>query len=800
VRKPKTLGRQNFEFVPDAIVVADIRGNIALVNTQAESMFGYSQNELLGKPLEILMPALYREKHAQHRARYFSRPTTRPMGAGLELYGRRKDGNEFPVDIMLSPLETEDGLFGLSLIRDISERKRAEEELRRAHDQLELRVQERTADLLKANEELRLAATVMHDSNDAITVQDFEGRILDWNRGAERIYGYTKEEALALNVFGLVPNHLLKDHARLRECLVNGETVESFETQKIAKGGRIVDVWLTATALRDGSGRPIAVATTERDITESKRAEWALRDSELRYRSLVETAGSAIICLSPDHKIVEWNREAERISGYSRAEVLGKDYFELFLPEENRKGVAADIKEVLEGENTRGYENPFRARDGKERILLWNVSSLPGVAGNPTGVIAVGQDITERKQIDEQRRKLEEQLSQSQKMEALGRLAGGIVHDVNNLLTGVMAFSEILLEQLPENDPLREGAKEARKTCERSASLTRQLLAVSRRQSLEPMILDLNAVITDMTTMLRHLIGEHIDLVTELEPKLGRVKADPGKIEQVILNLAVNARDAMPEGGRLTIETANVMVDEDYALQHVQMLPGPNVMLTVGDTGCGMDANTLAHIFEPFFTTKEWGKGTGLGLSIVYGIVKQSGGNIGVYSTLGHGTTFKIYLPMVEHESADIGPEPSVSWGARGSEIILVVEDDNVVRMAVSTSLRGHGYTVLEASNGAEALLVCERHRGPIHLLVTDVVMPKMSGPEFVTRLTPLHPETKILYMSAHILDTLVYRRVIEQGTTFLEKPFTRISLMRKVREILDQDKSAADGLRMRPP
>jgi two-component system, cell cycle sensor histidine kinase and response regulator CckA len=800
VRKSKTLPRQNFELVPDAIVVTDTDGNIVLVNTQAESMFGYSRDELLGKPLEILMPVLYREKHAQHRARYFSRPTSRPMGAGLELYGKRKDGSEFPVDIMLSPLETEDGLLGLSVIRDISDRKRAEEALRRAHDQLELRVQERTAELLKANEELRLAATVMHDSNDAITIQDFEGRILGWNRGAERMYGYTKDEALALNVFRIVPHNLVKEHARLRERLANGEAVESFETQKVAKGGRIVDVWLTATALLDGSGKPMAVATTERDITERKRAEQALRESEERYRSLVETAGSAIICLSPDHKIIEWNREAERISGCSRTEVLGKDYFELFLPEENWKGVAADIKKVLEGENTRGYENSFRARDGKERILLWNVSSLPGIAGKPVGVIAVGQDITERKQIDEQRRKLEEQLSQSQKMEALGRLAGGIVHDVNNLLTGVMAFSEILLEQLPENDPLREGAEEARKTCERSALLTRQLLAVSRRQSLEPIVLDLNAVITDMTRMLRHLIGEHIDLVTELEPKLGPVKADPGKIEQVILNLAVNARDAMPEGGRLTIETANVIVDEDYALQHVQVLPGPNVMLTVGDTGVGMEPNTLAHIFEPFFTTKEWGKGTGLGLSIVYGIVRQSEGTIGVYSTPGHGTTFKIYLPMVEHKKTDIEAEPFLSWDARGSETILVVEDDNVVRMAVSKTLRGHGYTVLEASNRADALVVCERHRGPIHLLVTDVVMPQMSGPEFATRLAPLHPETKVLYMSAHILDTLVYRRVLEQGTPFLEKPFTRIALMRKVREILDQDRSAADDLRRRPP
>src|SRR5262245_37606539 len=762
-------------------------------------MFGYGKNELLGKPLEILMPALYREKHAQHRAQFFSQPKQRPMGAGLELYGRRKDGNEFPVDIMLSPLETEDGLFGLSVIRDISERKRADEELRRARDQLELRVQERTAQLLKANEELRMAATVMHDSNDAITVQDFDGRILGWNRGAERMYGYTKEEALALSVFRIVPNQLLQEHARLRDRLANGEAVESFETQRVAKGGRIVDVWLTATALLDDSGKPIAVATTERDITERKRAEQALRDSEERYRSLVETAGSAIICLSPDHKILEWNREAERISGCSRTEVPGKDYFELFLPEENWKGVAADIKKVLEGEKTRGYENSVRARDGKEWTLLWNVSRLPGVAGEPVGVIAVGQDITERKQIDEQRRKLEEQLSQSQKMEALGRLAGGIVHDVNNLLTGVMAFSEILLEQLPENDPLREGAEEARKTCERSALLTRQLLAVSRRQSLEPTILDLNAVITDMTRMLRHLIGEHIDLVTELEPKLGRVKADPGKIEQVILNLAVNARDAMPEGGRLTIKTVNVIVDENFALQHAQVHRGSNVMLAVADTGIGMDAETLSRIFEPFFTTKEWGRGTGLGLSIVYGIVKQSGGNIGVYSTPGHGTTFKIYLPMVEHETAGTGPEPSVTWDARGSEIILVVEDDSVVRMVVGTTLRSHGYTVLEASNGAEALPVCERHSGPIHLLVTDVVMPQMSGPEFVTRLAPVHPETKVLYMSAHILDTLVYRRVIEQGTPFLEKPFTRIALMRKVREILDQDRSAADGLTRRP-
>ena len=393
----------------------------------------------------------------------------------------------------------------------------------------------------------------------------------------------------------------------------------------------------------------------------------------------------------------------------------------------------------------------------------------------------------------EELRRSEEQLRQSQKLEAVGQLAGGIAHDFNNLLTVINGNSELLLRGL-RDEKQSERVQEIRKAGERAAQLTRQLLAFSRKQVLQPVVLNLNSIIPDTDKMLRRLIGADVDFLTSLEPELWPVKADPGQIEQVLMNLAINARDAMPQGGKLTIQTANVYLDESYAHGHAAAVsPGPYVMLAVSDTGHGMDAETRSRIFEPFFTTKEKGKGTGLGLSTVYGIVKQSGGNIWVYSEVGRGTTFKIYLPSVAEASEQRAPEAAPREGVpQGSETVLLVEDEEVVRRLARDILELNGYRVLEAADCREALSLCESHEGPIHLLLTDVVMPQMNGRELSECALALRPAMRVLYMSGYTDDSIVHHGVLDAGVAFLEKPFTPDAVARKVREVLD-DAQVAD-------
>jgi two-component system, cell cycle sensor histidine kinase and response regulator CckA len=398
---------------------------------------------------------------------------------------------------------------------------------------------------------------------------------------------------------------------------------------------------------------------------------------------------------------------------------------------------------------------------------------------------SVMASLNQRRQTEEALRQSEDHLRQSQKMEAVGRLAGGVAHDFNNLMTIVMGRSELLMTGLQEADPLRRNADEIKRTAERAVALTQQLLAFSRKQVLMPKVLDLNVVVANMDRMLRRLIGEDIDLVTVLGPALERVRADPGQLEQVIMNLAINARDAMPSGGKLTIETANVHLDLAYARKHAAVAPGPYVMLSVSDNGTGMDADTQSHIFEPFFTTKDQGKGTGLGLATVYGIVKQSGGYIWVYSEPGWGTTFKIYLPRIG--DAAESPEPvHPATQPRGSETILLVEDEDGVRELTREILAMNGYTVIAARHGAEALEVCQQYSGEIALILTDVVMPQMSGHALMERIKPVRPSLKVLYMSGYTDKAVVRHGMLAGDVAFLQKPFTPDTLARKVREALD--------------
>jgi len=384
-------------------------------------------------------------------------------------------------------------------------------------------------------------------------------------------------------------------------------------------------------------------------------------------------------------------------------------------------------------------------------------------------------------------RELEDALSGAQKMEAIGRLAGGVAHDFNNLLTVIITGSEVLLNSLQPDERQRELIQMVKQSGERGASLTRQLLAFSRKQVLAPVVLDLNTLVANLEKMLRRLIGEDIDLATSLDPALGTVEADPGQIEQVIMNLVVNARDAMPEGGKLTIETRNVEVDEACAAKRASWRPGPYAVLAVSDTGCGMDAATKARIFEPFFTTKEVGKGTGLGLATVYGIVEQSGGRIDVDSEPGRGASFTIYLPRVDKRAPAAETHPRPTDEPAGRETVLLVEDEDPVRVMAREILRLNSYTVLEASNGSEALRIGQQCPGPIHLMLTDVVMPQINGPQLAQRLAPLRPGMKVLYMSGYADGDIVRQHVLEPGMPFLQKPFMPGALAHKVREVLKQ-------------
>ena len=543
---------------------------------------------------------------------------------------------------------------------------------------------------------------------------------------------------------------------------------------------------LTLTQISDGQGKGRLLLTVE-DQTESERLRAAAEASERRLRDLVQSIDAIVWeAEAKTHQFTFVSQRAEQILGYPVAQWLTQAGFwiEHLDPLDREQAVRARQQAIAEGRD-HTLEYRVAAADGRQVWLHDTTHVVLDAEGHPIQLRGVAIDSTKGKLAQAETKRLEQQLRQAQKMEAVGRLAGGVAHDFNNLLTIISGYSDLLLDDPGTLDPQRGYANEIRNASGRAASLTRQLLAFSRQQVLAPRVLDLNAVVTNIEKMLKRLIGEDIELVTVLGESLWPIKADPGQLEQVLLNLVVNARDAMPKGGVLTIETANVQIDSTSAQAHFPLTPGPYVLLTFSDTGIGMDAETQARIFEPFFTTKEKGKGTGLGLAMVYGIVKQSGGYIWVSSEVGKGTTFKIYLPRTEEETAEPGTGRSGLEAQQGRETLLLVEDEEAVRALARNVLRKKGYTVLEAGHGEEALKLSEQYLGQIDLLVTDVVMPQMSGFELARRLANSRPQIKVLYISGYA-DNAVWREGgLEPGGAFLQKPFSPEALAGKVREVL---------------
>ena len=603
------------------------------------------------------------------------------------------------------------------------------------------------------------------------------------NEAAVRHYGYPREEFLGMTLQDIRPP---EDVERLQNQVTRSVAglVEAGVWRHRKKDGTIINVEITRHTL-PFAGRPAALAMAH-DITMRTRAEEALRQSEARLGGIVDIAGDAIISVDESQHIQLFNRAAETIFGYATEEVIGQP-LDILLPSRFVEAHGQHIREFAQSSDTaRQMGEPLeifgRRKDGKDFPAEASISKLH--LGSEAVFTVILRDITQRKS-------LERQLLQAQKMEAVGRLAGGVAHDFNNLLTAILGSSDLLLEDLGPDDPHIQEVQEIKQAAHRAAALTHQLLAFSRQQVLAPRILDLNTVVANVDKMLRRLIREDIDLRTVLASELGAVQADPGQLEQVITNLAVNARDAMPNGGKLTIETANAELDGPYAQDHLPTRPGRYVLLAMSDTGIGMNEEVKAHIFEPFFTTKEKGKGTGLGLATVYGIVKQSGGYIWVYSEPGRGTTFKIYLPRVEATPEPLAPQPVRSISPHGSETVLVVEDQDEVRKLTRRVLEARGYTVLVAANGTEALQVAQAHAGPIHLLATDVVMPGMSGREVSLRLAPARPQMKVLYLSGYTDESITRHGVLEPGIAFLQKPFTADALARKAREVLDSSQGS---------
>jgi PAS domain S-box-containing protein len=564
---------------------------------------------------------------------------------------------------------------------------------------------------------------------------------------------------------------------------------------------------ITMTAIQTADDEPSRLLLIIEDLTEEERLQAARQESEQRYRDLIQ--GLDAIVWEADARTLTFSfvsRRAETVLGYPVERWLREpDFWARRIHPDDREAVMQVYRDALAGRHDHDYEYRAVTADGREVWLRDIVHVVRDADAQPITLRGLTVDLTELKRSERALHQSEEQLRQAQKMDAVGKLAGGIAHDFNNLLMVIRGDSDLMLRRLAAGHPLRQNAEGIREAADQAATLTRQLLAFSRKQVVAPRLVDLNGIVASIHAMLQRLLGETINLVTVTAPDLGGVKADPGQMEQMILNLCVNARDAMPDGGRLTVRTANVELDEAAARRWSDAKPGAYVMLEVSDTGGGMDADTRSHLFEPFFTTKEQGKGTGLGLSTVYGTVKQSGGHISVESEPGHGSSFCVYLPRVaapaglppdprrtgESPAAPAGTPGEARLAAGRGETILLVEDAQRVRAVVREILEMSGYAVLEARHGAEALEVSHQTAGPIHLLVTDVVMPQMSGRELAQRLATLRPDLKVLYMSGYTDDAIVRHGVLAAGIAFLSKPFTPDALALKVREVLD---GVADG------
>jgi PAS domain S-box-containing protein len=763
IRESEARFRQLVENIEEVFFVMDAQYRETLYISPAyERIWGRSCRSLYENPYSFLDPIPREDRDALLAS--IDRIQAGEDPGKVEFRLIQPDGQVRWVLAHAVPIRNDRGevyrISGVAL--DVTERKRADEALRASEEQFRL---------------------LLDSTAEGIYGLDVNGRCTFCNPAAARLLGYERSEHLLGEQVHALMHHTRADGSPYPQaaCLIyqafrrgDGTHVDNEVFWRADGTSLPVEYW--SYPIRKGGGVVGAVVTFV-DVTERRRAQAALEESERRFRALIENNADAIALLAADGTIVHGSPATQAILGYTPEEFAGLNAVSLVHPEDLAR-VRPQLAAGLRGPSRRVVaEARVRHKDGTWRLCEGTFANLlrdPAVRA----IVANYRDVTERRQ-------LEAQLRQAQKMEAVGRLAGGIAHDFNNLLTAILGSAELVLETLAPQAPERDDVGEIRKAANRAADLTRQLLAFSRQQVLEPVVLNANDLIQDLEKMLARMLGEDVELRFALARDLGNVRADPGQMQQVLMNLVVNARDAMPTGGALIIETANAELSDEYVELHQPVAPGSYVMLAVSDTGIGMDADVQARIFEPFFTTKEKGKGTGLGLSTVYGIVKQSSGYIWLYSERGRGTTFKIYLPRVgapaqpTARSRDAGP-------LTGTETILLAEDDVLLRPVVNQVLVRLGYTVLSAGTAGEALDRARSHDGPIHLLITDVVMPGPSGRELARRLAEVRPDTRVLYVSGYTDDAIVHHGMLEPGLNFLQKPFLPAALARKVREVLD--------------
>ena len=738
---------------PASVFITDPHGTIQYVNQRFTTITGYSAREAIGKTPRILKSGLTPPEYYKALWATIQKGETWRS----EIQNRRKSGQLYWDSVTVSPIRDQRGAIAyfLAVQEDITRRKEAEQALRERDERFR-----QLADNIKE-------VFFLQDAHHRETIYINRAYEVIWGRSCESLY--RDPQSFVDPVPAEDRPALFASIEKNRE----GEYSGDVEFRVVRPDGSVRWILAHAVPVRNEQGEVYRVAGVCTDVTERKKAESELKASEDYHRTILENIGDAVFVADGAGRFLDVNPRACELTGYSREELLSLSVADTYPP--SQRDEARDrIAEVTRGEMT-VRERPLLRKDGTERTVEVNARPLPDGR-----LLSTARDVTERKQ-------LELQLRQAQKMEAIGRLAGGVSHDFNNVLTAIFGYVDLLREELPADSPAHQDLAEVRKASERAAALTRQLLAFSRQQVLEPIVLEPNGLIEDFEKMLHRVIGEDVKLRLALAQDVGNVRADSGQLQQVIMNLVVNARDAMPTGGSIILETANAELTEQYAELHQPVKPGGYVMLAVSDSGTGMTPEIKARIFEPFFTTKEKGKGTGLGLSTVYGIVKQSGGYIWAYSEVGRGTTFKIYLPRVDAPAEPL-TKPKETGSLAGTETILLAEDDAILRPLARELLRKLGYTVLEGEDADSALAAARAHEGPIHLLVADVVMPGPSGRELARHLAAIRPRTKVLYISGYTDNAIVHHGMLEPGLHFLQKPFTPAVLARKVRDVLDAE------------
>jgi two-component system, cell cycle sensor histidine kinase and response regulator CckA len=743
----------------DAIIGKDLACQITSWNKGAERMYGYSASEAIGQNISILAPA----GRSHEIQRIVEELKAGQAIRNFETVRMAKNGKLIQVSLTVSPVFDSDGTINgaSSIARDITAQKLAEEALRRANE------------------------TSIYASPIPIMAVDREGHVTMWNPAAEALFGWSEQEVIG-KPNPTIPDELQKGAADLRTKLLSGETLRGVEALRQKRNGSLVTVSLSAAPIRDANRKVKGILGFLADITEQKSSEEALRKAEEKYRTIFENTVEGIYQTTPDGKYISANPALARMLGFGSPEELIGARKDIKTQEYVHPETHTEFAKILEERGVvQNFEYEAYRKDGKVIWVSENARIVRDSGGRTLYFEGTVEDITSR-------RELEQQLRQMQKIEAIGRLAGGVAHDFNNILMAISSYAELLEKKLTE-EATRRYVREIVSATERGSSLTEGLLTFSRKQVLCPKVLDLNVLIVEQIRMLKRLIPENIELQFIAGGDVGRVRADPSQVQQVLMNLIINARDAMPNGGRLVIETGNAELDDaSHACAH-QPQTQKYVAVMVSDNGCGMSAETKSHIFEPFFTTKEQGKGTGLGLAIVLGIVKQSGGQIFVDSEPDLGTTFKIYLPFVEEE-IQMEDEEGHEQPLTGSETILLVEDEDGVRNSAAEYLRESGYTVLTAEGGQDALHVAQQYNETIHLLLTDLIMPLMSGRELAEKMASIRPDIRVVFMSGYSNNLLSNQQVLDPKHVLLQKPFRLATLGRRVRDMLGRSQGASAG------